>query len=122
MAWPNRQRPLYLLWDSRRGRQPGTNMVQGMNLTDICILILVFQGFSPAKVIVANFVVLLAVRIPTLFIRTSHHNTDKPQAARDICSSQETLIDLFECIEIFSRRLEIYTEVPQYLGRPGRRP
>ena len=100
MAWPNRQRSLYLLWDSRRGRQPG--MVQGMNSTDICILILVFQGFSPAKVIFAHFGVLLAVGIPTLFIRTSHHNTDKFQAARDVCSSQETLIDIFERIEFFS--------------------
>ena len=90
-------------------------MVQGMNSTDICTLILVFQGFSPAKVIFAGVGVLLAVHIPTLFLRTSHHNTDKPQTARDIRSSQKILIDLFERVENFFRRLEIYTEVPPTL-------
>ena len=35
-----------------------------------------------------------------------------PQAARDVRSSQDTLIDIFERIENFFRRLEVYTEVP----------
>jgi len=35
-----------------------------------------------------------------------------PQAARDVRSSQETLVDIFERIENFFRRLEVYTEVP----------
>ena len=34
------------------------------------------------------------------------------QAAKDVSTSQETLIDLFNRIESFFRRLEIYTEVP----------
>jgi hypothetical protein len=34
------------------------------------------------------------------------------QAAKDVSASQETLIDLFNRIESFFRRLEIYTEVP----------
>jgi hypothetical protein len=34
------------------------------------------------------------------------------QAAKDVSASQETLIDLFNWIESFFRRLEIYTEVP----------
>ena len=30
----------------------------------------------------------------------------------DICASQDTLIDIFERMENFFKRLEIYTEVP----------
>lgn len=37
------------------------------------------------------------------------------QAAKDSRASQDTLIDIFECIEMFFRRLEIYTEVPPTL-------
>ena len=35
-----------------------------------------------------------------------------PQAVKDIRKSHETLIDAFERIESFFRRLEIYTQVP----------
>jgi hypothetical protein len=34
------------------------------------------------------------------------------QAAQDVRASQDTLINIFEHIEMFFRRLEIYTEVP----------
>jgi len=87
-------------------------MFQGMNSTNICTPMPIFQVFSPAKVIFAGIGVLLAVRILTLFLCTNHCNAYNPQATRDIRSSQETLIDLFERIENFFRRLEIYTEVP----------
>ena len=40
-------------------------------------------------------------------------NTYIPQAAEDVRASQDTLMDIFEHIENFFRRLEIYTEVPQ---------
>ncbi|KAH8986714.1 hypothetical protein EDB92DRAFT_1230987 [Lactarius akahatsu] len=49
--------------------------------------------FSPAKVISAGVGVLLLV-------------------AKDVDASQETLVDLFERIENFFKRLESYTEVP----------
>ena len=35
-----------------------------------------------------------------------------PQAVKDIRKSHEMLIDIFERIESFFRRLEIYTQVP----------
>ena len=38
-------------------------------------------------------------------------NTYISQAAKDVRASQDTLIDIFEQIEMFFRRLEIYTEV-----------
>ena len=34
------------------------------------------------------------------------------QAAKDVQAGQDTLIDIFERIEMFFRRLEIYTELP----------
>jgi hypothetical protein len=49
---------------------------------------------------------------PSLSLRTSDHNTYILQAARDVRQSQEALIDIFERIENFFRRLEVYTEVP----------
>jgi len=41
-----------------------------------------------------------------------HYNADISQAAKDLRESQLTLADIFERIETFFRRLEIYTEVP----------
>jgi len=35
-----------------------------------------------------------------------------PQAAKDARANQENLIDIFERIEMFFRRLETYTQVP----------
>jgi hypothetical protein len=39
-------------------------------------------------------------------------NTYISQAAKDVRASQDTLVDVFERIEMFFRRLEVYTEVP----------
>ena len=41
-----------------------------------------------------------------------HCNKYIYQAAKDVRASQDTLVDIFERIEMFFRRLEIYTEVP----------
>jgi hypothetical protein len=41
-----------------------------------------------------------------------HCNVSICQAAKDARASQDNLIDIFERIEMFFRRLEIYTEVP----------
>ena len=37
--------------------------------------------------------------------------TSRYQAAKDVLASQDTLIDIFEHMENFFRRLEVYTEV-----------
>jgi hypothetical protein len=42
----------------------------------------------------------------------AHCNAYTPQAAKDVRASQDTLIDVFERIEMFLRRLETYTQVP----------
>ena len=41
-----------------------------------------------------------------------HCNSSFYQAAKDVRASQDTLVDIFERIEMFFRRLEMYTEVP----------
>ena len=41
-----------------------------------------------------------------------HCNMYISQAVKDVRASQDILIDVFERIEMFFRRLEIYTEVP----------
>jgi hypothetical protein len=44
-----------------------------------------------------------------------HCNASNSQAAKNARASQDTLIDIFERIEMFFRHLEIYTEVPPTL-------
>ena len=41
-----------------------------------------------------------------------HYNAFISQAAKNSRADQDTLIDIFERIEMFFRRLEIYLEVP----------
>ena len=38
------------------------------------------------------------------------------QAAKDVSAAQDALIDIFECIENFFKRLETYTEVRPSAG------
>ena len=40
-----------------------------------------------------------------------HSNIYGSQAAKDVRASHETLLDIFERVEMFFRRLEMYTEV-----------
>ena len=56
--------------------------------------------------------VLLSVCILLLAL-CGHLNANVvSQAAKDARASQDTLIGIFECIELFFRRLDIYTKVP----------
>jgi hypothetical protein len=66
-------------------------------------------------VIFAGAGVLLQVCILHLFIYVSLQlelDIDAYQAAKDVNVAQKALIDIFECIENFFKRLETYTEVP----------
>jgi hypothetical protein len=79
-------------------------------LSEICSLIFFSQVFSPAHVIFAGVGVLLSVRI--LFDSFVWDiNAYVTQAAKDARASQNTLIDIFERIDMFFRRLDVYTEV-----------
>jgi hypothetical protein len=79
-------------------------------LSEVC-LIFIWQVFSPANIIFAAVGVLLSVRIPYYF-RVDHCNAYISQAAKDARASHDTLLDIFERIEMFFQRLGIYTEVP----------
>src|SRR6202000_2460624 len=53
---------------------------------------------------------------PFYWLRVGRCNDYISQAAKDARASQDTLIDIFERIETFFRRLEIYTELPSTTG------
>ena len=85
-------------------------MSQEMNLSEIHSFISISQTFSPAKVIFAGVGVLLSVRFPHwTFVQVI---VIPSQAAMDVRARQDTLIDIFEHMETFFQRLEIYTRVP----------
>jgi hypothetical protein len=48
-----------------------------------------------------------------------HCNRYVSQAAKDVRASQDTLVDVFERIEMFFQRLEVYTEIPPTMEMIG---
>jgi len=68
------------------------------------------QVFSPAKVIFAGIEVLLLVSV-LLYLLGRFRHRSLSQAAKDVEASQDALVDLFERIENFFKRLETYTSV-----------
>ena len=80
-----------------------------MNPSEICTLIYIRQVFSPAKMAFVGVGILLLVSI--LFISQRNKcNVHDLQVAKDV-RGQDTLVGVFERIEIFFQRLEIHTEV-----------
>ena len=69
------------------------------------------QVFSPAKVIFAGAGVLLRVCIFLNVSSRPEFDTEACQAAKEVSAAQDVLIDIFERIENFFKRLETYTEV-----------
>ena len=61
--------------------------------------------------IFAGIGVLLSVCSLLNSFRASHCNHCIPQVAKDARASQDTVIDIFERIEMFFRRLEVYIQV-----------
>ena len=48
----------------------------------------------------------------SFFLGPAYSNIYGSQAAKDVYSSHETLLDIFGRVEMFFQRLEMYTEVP----------
>ena len=69
------------------------------------------QVFPPAKPIFVGVGVLLSVRIVLTISPGQYTNAYISQTAKDVRGSQDTLVDVFERIESFIRRLEIYAAV-----------
>jgi hypothetical protein len=84
-------------------------MSQEMDQSKIQSFIYISQAFSPAKAIFAGVGVLLSVRI----LRWSFvwAIVIPSQAAMDVREIQDNLVDIFERMENFFQRLEIYTRV-----------
>jgi len=73
----------------------------------------ILQVFSPAKVIFAGTGVLLLVStFLDLFAIARRSDVLESQAAKDVRESQDALVDVFERVENFLKRLETYTEAP----------
>ena len=77
-------------------------------LTGLCQL-----PFSPANAVFTSIDILLAVR-PLNEATSAQPKSDVIlcQAASGVTSSYDALLELFECLENFLRRLEIYTSIP----------
>ena len=71
------------------------------------------QPFSPANAIFAGLAILLGVCVLSGFIREDFCDIcDLDQAIKDISTSYDALVDLFQPFEFFLRRLDIYTKIP----------
>ena len=69
-----------------------------------------YQAFPPANAIFAGIGVLLLVGILHVSLAQTILTVDTgSQAAKDTSTSQEMIVDIFNRIEHFFRRLEIYT-------------
>jgi hypothetical protein len=55
--------------------------------------------------------VLLSVRIPSISARGPIVTAYVSKTAKDVRASRNNVLDIFERIEMFFRRLEVYTEV-----------
>jgi hypothetical protein len=88
-------------------------MLQDMRFSEIGTLIFMPQVFSPASVIFAGVGVLLSVCILNNFAWAivTHPSNGIYQAAKNLRGSHDTLVDIFKRMEMFFRRLEIYTEL-----------
>ena len=68
------------------------------------------QPFPPASAIFAGIGLLLAVR-SSVSLLVDPSNTDVLQAAKDVRSSHDVLVDLFERIQFFLKRLGVHTRI-----------
>jgi len=67
--------------------------------------------FQPAKAIFVGVDILLSVNTTLLFLLTRFScDPCLRQAATGVTASYDALIDLFECVSNFLKRLHIYTE------------
>ena len=70
------------------------------------------QTFSPENAILASIAILLAVCAFPYLRRTYRCDVQVYQATKGIDSGYDALVDLFESVARFFRRLAIYTQIP----------
>jgi len=71
---------------------------------------IVVQALPSAKAVFVGIGVLLAVR-SSVFLFFDPFNTDVLQAAKDVRASHDALVDLFERIQFFLKRLGVHTQI-----------
>jgi hypothetical protein len=87
-----------------------------MKLSKTCTLI-ILQAFSPAKVVSTGFGVLLLVCISlNPFVPSIVTRTNASQTAKKVGADEDALVEIFERMEAFFRRLETYNEVAPNQG------
>jgi hypothetical protein len=111
MARSDRERSLCIFFYSRRGCWSGTFKGYG-HIWDpfSCYLTDIFT--SKGDICWGRRPPFSANHLITPSRGLVDYNTYTSQAAKDVRTSQDTLINIFERIEMFFQRLEIYTEVP----------
>jgi hypothetical protein len=68
--------------------------------------------FPPTKAVFSGIDILLSVSISLVISAPISVHIQNYQTAKDVSASYDALVDIFECIESFLRRLKIYTEIP----------
>jgi hypothetical protein len=68
--------------------------------------------FPPAKAVLSAIDILLSVRISLAISAPLLFHSQNCQTAKDVRESYDALVNIFECIENFLRRLSIYNEIP----------
>ena len=68
--------------------------------------------FPPAKAIFSAIDILLSVSISLVISPPLLFHLQNCQTAKDVRESYDALVNIFECIENFLRRLSIYNEIP----------
>ena len=88
----------------------GISLVKLKMISFVELLTATTQVFSPATVIFVGAGVLLQVSI-FIDISVARLDSEAPQAVKDVSVAQEALIDIFERVENFFKRMESYIEV-----------
>jgi hypothetical protein len=109
MAHPNSQRPLFIFCRPRRRRRPRKyhSFLLWYLWSDVC-----FLGILTRKShLCGHRRALFGLYLPS-FPFLDYSDIQILQAAKDMSTSQGKLVELFNRIGYFFRRLEIYTKVP----------
>jgi hypothetical protein len=67
--------------------------------------------FPPAKAVLSAIDIMLSVRLSLVISALLPFHLQRFQAAKDVRESYDNLVNVFECIEGFLRRLSIYNEI-----------
>ena len=81
------------------------------------MILFFLQPLPPAKAIFAGIAILLYVCV--FRIRADYDICELHQEIKDISTSYDALVDLFETFESLLRRLDIYTKIPSTVAMTG---